>query len=90
VDTFFRDADQLLADMQQAVETGDAAKLRLAAHSLKSNGASLGAQALSVECQHLEQRAKAGLLEDAIERLARIRTEYLRARAALESLQLGA
>ncbi len=61
VETFLEDAPTLLANMGEAVENDDAAGLRLAAHSLKSNSAEFGAQELSALCRELEGIGKAAL-----------------------------
>jgi HPt (histidine-containing phosphotransfer) domain-containing protein len=83
IDSFLEDAPRLLADLRRALDTGDAAGVRLAAHSLKSNGAEFGAQAFSELCKQLETRAKAGTLDGAGELLARAEAEYGRVKVAL-------
>ncbi len=54
IDTFLEDAPPLLNNLQQALGKEDAAGVRLAAHSLKSNGADFGATTFSALCQQLE------------------------------------
>jgi CheY-like chemotaxis protein len=89
IDAFLEDAPQLLADMRQAVEQGDAAGLRLAAHSLKSNSADFGAIALSNLCRELEGMGKAGTIDGATELVARAEAEYQQVKAALEMVRSG-
>ncbi len=86
VRTYFRDADQLLADMRLAAAAGDPPRLRLAAHSMKSSSAVLGAQSLAAYCQRLERQAKAGSVAGAAGQIEQISGEYRRARQALEHL----
>lgn len=87
IGTFLGDAPKLLADMRQAVEGEDAAGLRLAAHSLKSNSADFGATVLSNLCQELESLGKAGTLEGVGEKVTQAEAEYEQAEAALKTLR---
>jgi len=89
MDTFLADAPQLLADMRQAVERGDAARLRLAAHSLKSNSADFGAMTLSNLCRELEGLGRAGKLDGAAEKVTQAEAEYERVKAVLEAARSG-
>jgi CheY-like chemotaxis protein/HPt (histidine-containing phosphotransfer) domain-containing protein len=86
--TFLADATGLLAQMHQSLEGGDAATLRLAAHTLKSNSANFGATVLSDLCRDLEMMAKIGVLEEGAEKLALIEAEWVQVRAALERQQV--
>lgn len=89
IDTFLSEAPQLLSDMRQAVEGGDAAGLRLAAHSLKSNSADFGARTLSSVCRELEGMGKAGTLDGAAELVAQAEAEYEQVKTALEVSRSG-
>jgi HPt (histidine-containing phosphotransfer) domain-containing protein len=89
VETFLEDAPQLLADMRQSVGGGDAAGLRLAAHSLKSNSADFGAMELSGMCRELEGMGKAGTLTGAEEKVGQAEAEYAVVAAALEKMRRG-
>jgi two-component system, sensor histidine kinase and response regulator len=86
LDTFFEDTPAQIDAMRRAVGNGNADELRRAAHSLKSNSASFGAQRLAALCQYLEELAKAGALEGTEARIAEAETEYEVARRALESI----
>jgi HPt (histidine-containing phosphotransfer) domain-containing protein len=88
--TFLADAPNLLATVRRALEQQDAAELRRAAHTLKSNGATLGAEEFSELCRELEERAKSGELVGGGELADRIDTEYARVRQALAALGTGA
>jgi HPt (histidine-containing phosphotransfer) domain-containing protein len=87
LDTFLAEAPNLLAAMRQALARQDAAGLRLAAHSLKSNSRDFGAAILSGLCLELEMMGKAGTLAGAAEKLAQAEVEYDRVRVALETLR---
>jgi PAS domain S-box-containing protein len=84
VNTYLTDAPQLFAQMRSALAAADAETFRRAAHSLKSNSASLGALALSEQAKELEMMGKAGTLEGATAKIAAADTEYARVKAALE------
>jgi CheY-like chemotaxis protein/HPt (histidine-containing phosphotransfer) domain-containing protein len=87
IDTFFEDAPRLLADLRRAVEQGDGAKARLAAHSLKSNGADFGAKRFAALCQEMETLGKSGALGGATELLSQIEAAYAEMRLALEEVR---
>jgi CheY-like chemotaxis protein/HPt (histidine-containing phosphotransfer) domain-containing protein len=83
IDSFLADAPQLLTELEQCAQAGDAAGVRRIAHSLKSNGADLGAIAFTEQCKELEGLAKTGALDDAAARVARLQAEYRSVEAAL-------
>ncbi len=87
IDTFLEDAPQLLDDLRQALDKKDAAGVRLAAHSLKSNGADFGATTFSQLCQQLEMRGKSGQLGGAKALLTQIEAEFKNVKAALEAIR---
>ena len=89
LEAYFDDSPRLLAAMQEALSAGNAADLRLAAHSLKSNSVNFGAMRLSKKCKELEDTGKAGVLEGAAEQIGQIVAEYEIAKAALEAIQRG-
>ena len=75
IDTFLADVGTLLATLRRALDEGDAAEVRRVAHTLKSNGATLGATEFTELCRALEQQAKEGNLEGAPGLVARIEEE---------------
>jgi HPt (histidine-containing phosphotransfer) domain-containing protein len=89
IDTFLEDAPQMLAEMRQALKDDDAALLRRAAHSLKSNSADFGALALSGLCRELEGMGKAGQLAGAAEKVAQAEAEYEQVSAAVDAARHG-
>ena len=58
IDAFRVDAPNLLATLRRSLEQADADELRRAAHTLKSNGATLGALGFAELCRELEERAR--------------------------------
>jgi CheY-like chemotaxis protein len=87
IDEFLTEAPALLAALRRALEQDDADETRRAAHTLKSNGATFGAEAFSELCRELEARAKDGRLEGAEQLVDRIDGEYARLQEALAALR---
>jgi CheY-like chemotaxis protein len=87
IDTFLADVPMLLATLQRALEEEDAAEVRRAAHTLKSNGATLGATEFAELCRTLEQQAKDGRLEETPGLVVRIEEERVILERALEALR---
>ncbi len=87
IDTYLNDAPELIATLRRALAAGNADEFRRAAHSLKSNSANFGALKLSAMARDLELMGKAGTLDGAAERIARVEAEYARAQVALEQLR---
>ena len=58
LDTFLDDAPKLIDQLKSALDAKDVELVRRAAHSLKSNAATFGAQRLSDLAKHLEMLAK--------------------------------
>jgi HPt (histidine-containing phosphotransfer) domain-containing protein len=87
IDTFLADVPALLATAHRAVDEADAGEVRRAAHTLKSNAATLGATDLAELCRELEQHAKDGRLTDGSALLARIEEEYRLVEPALGGLR---
>jgi CheY-like chemotaxis protein len=90
IDTFLADGPTLIATLRGSLGAQDADELRRAAHTLKSNGATLGAAGFSELCRALEQRAKSGRLEGASEVVGRIEQEYRALEEALAAVRSGA
>ena len=66
IDAFLADAPELVATLRSSLDERSSEELRRAAHTLKSNGATLGAAEFAELCRTLEQRAKAGELDGAV------------------------
>ena len=69
VDSFLRESPKLLADIDRALASDDQDLLRIAAHTLKSSSANLGAAHLASLCAELERLAREGA-DDGVEPLA--------------------
>ncbi|MGH8586063.1 MAG: Hpt domain-containing protein [Gammaproteobacteria bacterium] len=55
--TFLKDTPRRLTGMREALAAGDRQRLQLEAHTLKGTSATLGAQAISALCAHLDRDA---------------------------------
>jgi len=73
----------------QAAQDRSEAALRLAAHTLKSTSAAVGASALATICGELEALGSTGTTEGAMEMVARFQTECERVAEALEKERAG-
>ena len=69
----------------QAVEDRDAKGLQVAAHSLKSSSAYVGAMRLSDMSKELEMMGRANVMDGAKEKAERLKAEYTRVRTALDA-----
>jgi GAF domain-containing protein/CheY-like chemotaxis protein/HPt (histidine-containing phosphotransfer) domain-containing protein len=88
IDQFVTDSPALVAAARKGLEAGDADEVRRAAHTLKSNAATFGANELADRSRRLEAGAKAGDLEDGLERLEAIDEELGRVHAALRAAKV--
>jgi CheY-like chemotaxis protein len=87
IDSFLEEAPPLVDTLRQALEQGDAAELRRAAHTIKSSSNDFGATTLAELCQELETMGKAGTLDGAAELVTRVEKEYEQARVELEAVR---
>jgi PAS domain S-box-containing protein len=87
IDEFLAEAPALLATLRRSLQQDDADVTRRAAHTLKSNGATFGAEDFSELCRELEERAKDGRLAGADELAERIDQEYARLQQALAAVR---
>ena len=88
---YLEDAPRLIAQLERAAVGGDPIALRVAAHTLKSSSANVGATILSEAARDLEEGARDGTLKKPEAKVARIVTEFAQVRSALQSkLPLGA
>ena len=87
VDTFLQEAPLMLADLREALATGDADRFRRAAHSLKSNGNTFGARELGNLARDLEVTGVVAVAARGPQALEPVFTEYGRAAATLEDLR---
>jgi PAS domain S-box-containing protein len=87
IDAFLADAPGLVATLRRSLEEGSAEELRRAAHTLKSNGATLGAAGFAELCRDLEHRARAGELDGAGDLVERIEQDYVPLEEVLSALR---
>jgi CheY-like chemotaxis protein len=87
IDSFLEEAPPLVDTLRQALEQGDAAELRRAAHTIKSSSNDFGATTLAELCQELETMGKAGTLDGAAELVAQVEHECEQVSAALEAVR---
>ena len=71
--------------IMQSVENGDARGLHMAAHSLKSSSAYVGAMRLSALAKELELMGRSNSLDGAIELAQRLKTEFAQVMTVLEA-----
>jgi signal transduction histidine kinase/DNA-binding response OmpR family regulator len=89
IDTFVADGRELLAALRRSLAEAHLDAFRRAAHSLKSNGETLGAAGLARLARELESLARSGTLEGAAARLEPLAREYESAARALEEVRRG-
>ena len=85
-DVFLADAPALITSLRSSLERQDTEELRRAAHTLKSNGSTLGAAAFAELCRTVEQHAKDGRLDGVSQLVDRIEQQYQTVQEALASL----
>jgi HPt (histidine-containing phosphotransfer) domain-containing protein len=76
IDVYLNDSPQLIEQIRFGLAAGEVESVRRAAHSLKSNSASFGANRLANATRELEMIAKGSTLDGAEPKLATIEAEY--------------
>lgn len=77
-----------LKTMQDAAQSNDLDALRIASHSMKSNGRDFGATELAGACEALEHACKDGSVDGPEAQVAKIALLLEQARDALKSVSL--
>jgi HPt (histidine-containing phosphotransfer) domain-containing protein len=85
VEQFVSDSPALLEAARNGLERGDLEEMRRAAHTLKSNAATVGANELSDRSRRLEMAAKAGEIGDGTASIDAVAEELERVHAALRA-----
>jgi HPt (histidine-containing phosphotransfer) domain-containing protein len=88
IDTFLEDGPRLVEQLTTALATGDADVFRRAAHSLKSNAATFGANDLAVLAKELEMLGRENKLAEVGNRLEVLKEAYHTASAELKDLRV--
>jgi len=83
IDQFLADAPALVATLREGLTTEDAETVRRAAHTLKSNAHTFGADDLGARCAALEAAARDGDLTDADGSIRDITSEFSRVQTDL-------
>jgi len=84
--TFHRSAQRLIGQIEAAIAQADASALRMAAHTLKSSSANIGAKELAKLSKELEARAVQGSVDEAAQ-LRAIQAEYEGVKAAIQAYE---
>lgn len=87
VDTFCEEAPQMLKDMRAALAGGDAETFRRAAHSLKSNSHTFGAERLGELAREFELKGLDHARAGGASALDPLAHEYTRVATALKRLR---
>ena len=82
---FIKHSPEKVNAIMQSVESGDAKGLQMAAHSLKSSSAYVGAMRLSALAKELELMGRSNSLEGARELAQRLKTEFMQVMTVLEA-----
>lgn len=85
--TMIDSTPRMLDGLSRAIKTQDAKALRRNAHSLKANALTVGAELLAAHLQELENMGAAGDVEQAIEKAAAVRADYLRLIEAMQAVR---
>ncbi len=80
---FLEDTPQRIAELEQALAAGDAARFSRAAHSIKGSSANLGATALRAVAEQLERQSHKEGLGGVAPLLGNLKVEFSRAQAEL-------
>lgn len=83
IDDFVAQAPRLLQTMREAATTGETEEARRAAHTLKGNARTFGAEGLASLCLEAETAAAAGDLDTVRQGLEPLEAEWDRVREAL-------
>jgi HPt (histidine-containing phosphotransfer) domain-containing protein len=81
---YLEGAPELIASIRAGLAAADNDQVRLAAHSLKSSSANLGATRLAELCKKLEMAARANALATEVPALPEVEAEYERVCIALQ------
>jgi HPt (histidine-containing phosphotransfer) domain-containing protein len=84
IEMYLQASPPLISQIESGLASGNADSVRIAAHTLKSSSANLGAQGLAQTCGALESAARSGSLAGHAATAARLRPEFESVRRALE------
>ena len=81
---FMKHSPDKVNAIMQSVQSKDAKGLQMAAHSLKSSSAYIGAMRLSALSKELEQMGRSNAMNDAKDKAKMLEAEYMRVMTALK------
>jgi len=87
IDTFLEDSPKLIEEMESALKLNNMDSFRRAAHSLKSNAATFGANELFALAKELEMLGKENRLTETGDRLKALQESYESVREELSELR---
>jgi len=87
IDVYLDDSPQLIEQIRLGLAAGQVEIVRRAAHSLKSNSASFGANRLANAARELEMIAKGGTLDGAGQKLEAVEVEFVQLLPVLAELK---
>jgi HPt (histidine-containing phosphotransfer) domain-containing protein len=87
IDTFLEDAPKMMEEIKGALAADNADAFRRAAHSLKSNALTFGAEQLSALARELEMLGKENRLNETGNRLTLLEEAYESVREELKGLK---
>jgi len=87
IDTFLEDSPKLIEEMESALKVNNVDSFRRAAHSLKSNAATFGANELFALAKELEMLGKENKLTETGDRLKALQESYESVREELSELR---
>ena len=87
IDTFLEDSPKLIEEMGSALKANNVDSFRRAAHSLKSNAATFGANELSALAKELEMLGKENKINETGDRLRALEEAYESVRRELNGLK---
>lgn len=87
--TFIHDTPLRLKTLREAATSKDLETLIHTAHSLKGSMLNLGITQLADLCKELEEKSRAGMVNDILDQIAAIDAEFSRVQTALEKFEYG-
>ena len=87
LDSYLQESPQLIQNLEAAIEQRDMMALHMAAHTLKSTSATLGAQEMAALCGQLEALGRKDDFDRAPDFLKKIIAEYATTQRALQGIR---
>jgi CheY-like chemotaxis protein/HPt (histidine-containing phosphotransfer) domain-containing protein len=86
IELFLKDTPKLLDEIRENVAAHNGERVRRAAHTIRSNSATVGAMAFAGLAKEMEALCKAGELERAYERASQLEADFSHVKRALEAI----